>query len=80
MRLGEITGRVWPERQVDGLAGRTLLQVRCDGETLVALDLIGVGMGNRVLVVTGLPAQQIAQNAPVDAVIIAIVRHDGSNS
>lgn len=78
MRLGEVIGRVWPERQIDGLAGRTLMQVRTDEPacTLVALDLVGVGVGTQVVVVMGEPARQIADGAPVDAVITAIVRRD----
>lgn len=82
MQLGEVVGRVWPERQLDGLGGRTLVQVRTAAETapLVALDLIGVGVGNRVLVVAGEPAYRIADGAPVDAVITAIVCHDNQDA
>lgn len=76
MQLGEVVGRVWPERQNAGLVGRTLVQVRCDAGMVVALDPIGAGLGTRVLLVTGSTAQRIADGAPVDAVVTAIVQSD----
>ncbi len=80
MRLGEVVGRVWAERQLDGLGGRTFVSVQVAGglPPVVALDLIGAGVGSQVLVVTGEPAYRIADGAPVDAVVTAIVRQDDS--
>lgn len=76
MLLGEITARVWPEQQVDGLAGRPLVLVRTAGGDIVALDLLGAGPGAKVLVATGEPARHIAGGAPVDAVVTALVGHE----
>ena len=46
-----------------------------DGKPLVAVDSVGAGQGEIVLVVAGSSARQTAQtqNTPVDAVIMAIV-------
>ena len=78
MLLCDVVARVWPERQLDGLAGKPLVQVRevAGGATLVALDLVEAGVGARVLVVTGSPARDIAGGLPVDAVITAIAAAD----
>ena len=45
---------------------------RPSGESFVAVDAIGAGQGDTVLVVRGAPAQSIA-TAPVDAAIVAII-------
>ncbi|MGE5571449.1 MAG: EutN/CcmL family microcompartment protein [Bacillota bacterium] len=46
-----------------------------DGKPLVAVDTVGAGEGEIVLVVSGSSARQTSrtQNTPVDAVIMAIV-------
>lgn len=78
MLLCDVVGRVWPERALDGLAGRSLVVVRgvADGATLVAWDMIEAGVGARVLVATGEAAFRIAAGPPVDAVVTAIVATD----
>ena len=82
MRLGDVVGRIWPERAIEGLGGRPLVLVkdRGDGSQRVALDLVEAGVGARVIVVSGEPARRIAGGAPVDAVIVAIVREDVATS
>jgi|KBSMisStandDraft_5_1062788.scaffolds.fasta_scaffold2657591_1 microcompartment protein CcmK/EutM len=78
MRICDVMGRVWPETPLAGLGGRALVLVRDvhSHEVLAALDLVGAGSGTRVLVATGSPAQSIAGGAPVDAVVVSIVRMD----
>jgi len=78
MLLCDIVGRVWPERSLDGLAGRSLVLVRdvSGGPALVAYDMVDAGVGARVLVATGEPARHIAGGPPVDAVVTAIVASD----
>lgn len=78
MLLGDVVARVWPERQLDGLAGKPLVLVRevASANLHVALDLIDAGVGTRVLLVTGEPAQKIAGEVPADAVVTAIVQAD----
>lgn len=76
MILGEVTGRVWNERQVPGLEGRRLVSVRvAGGEPVVAVDLVEVGTGSTVLLATD-EAAQIAAGGDaggVDAAVVALV-------
>ncbi len=46
-----------------------------DGKPLVAVDSVGAGQGEIVLIASGSSARQteITQNTPVDAVVMAIV-------
>jgi len=78
MILCEVVGRVWPESPLAGLNQKALVTVRDihSGALQVALDLAGAGTGARVLVVVGEPARVIADGAPVDAVVTAIVAAD----
>ena len=48
---------------------------KADGKPLVAIDTVGAGLGEVVLVVSGSSARQTQTtvNTPVDAVIMAIV-------
>lgn len=78
MLLCDVVARVWPEKQLEGLAGQPLVLVRevDGGASRVALDLVGAGVGVRVIVVTGEPAHRLAGGPPVDAVVTAIVNAD----
>ena len=82
MELGRVAGTVVATQKSEGLAGYKLLVVdllKTDGETtgtnLVALDTVGAGMGETVIVVRGSSARQAEglTSVPVDASIIAIV-------
>ena len=54
MILAEVIGRVWCDRQLAGLSARRLVTVRdiSDRTTLVAVDMLDVGLGTTVLVTT----------------------------
>jgi microcompartment protein CcmK/EutM len=80
--LGKVIGTVWATQKEDKLHGAKLLIVRhidLDGKPLstyaVAVDAVGAGAGETVLVATGSSARQtpFTENKPVDAVIMAIV-------
>ncbi len=85
MTLGQVAGAVWATRKSDALGAHKLLLVepwspkgRGDrpGETLwVCADLIGAGVGERVVVTTGGGARRAIGQAdsPVDAAVVAIV-------
>ena len=47
--------------------------VKADGEEIVAVDQVGAGEGDRVLLATGTVASRYCMDAPVDAAIVAIV-------
>jgi carbon dioxide concentrating mechanism protein CcmL len=80
--LGKVIGTVWSTRKDKNLVGAKFLIVRhLDLELnekenfVVAVDSVGAGEGEIVLVATGSSSRQthFTQNKPVDAVIMAIV-------
>lgn len=82
MILGKVIGTVWSTRKDEALVGSKFLIVRqIDLEykpkesTVIAVDSVGAGVGEVVLVAQGSSARQttITKNKPVDAVIMAIV-------
>ena len=76
MILGQVIGRVWNERQVQGLDGRRLVAVRVPGSApVVAVDLIEVADGNVVLLATDEAAQAAVggNSAGIDAAVVALV-------
>lgn len=73
MRLGSVTGAVWATKKSPALKGQILLQVQTEGQTLVAVDLVGAGVGDAVILSFGSAARLDTPDAPVDAAIIAIL-------
>lgn len=82
MVLGKVVGTVWATRKDEQLKGLTLQIVRelsLDGTLkdrfVVAVDSVGAGVGETVLLVQGSSARQTdaTRNRPIDAVITAIV-------
>ena len=82
MFLGKVIGTVWSTKKDENLVGAKFLIVRQLGLNLkeksnfvVAVDSVGAGEGEIVLVATGSSSRQteFTKNKPVDAVIMAIV-------
>ena len=73
MKIGTVTGSIWATRKASCLGGQTFLVVHTGTEELVAADQVGAGKGDRVLLVTGTCAAKYCMEAPVDAVVVAIV-------
>ena len=82
MILGKVTGTVVATQKDEKLIGSKLMivqDVSLDGEVdrkyTVAVDAVGAGIGEIVLIATGSSARQThgTSNKPVDAVIMAIV-------
>ncbi len=82
MFLGKVIGTVWSTKKDENLVGAKFLIVRqLDLELkdkdnfVVAVDSVGAGEGEVVLVATGSSSRQteFTKNKPVDAVIMAIV-------
>jgi len=80
--LGKVIGTVWATRKDENLTGMKFLIVRhadldyrLKDQYVVAVDSVGAGVGEVVLVATGSSARQteVTKNKPVDAVIMAIV-------
>ncbi|RPI73808.1 MAG: ethanolamine utilization protein EutN [Ignavibacteriales bacterium] len=82
MFLGRVIGTVWSTRKDENLVGAKFLIVRQvdlklkdKDNFVVAVDSVGAGEGEIVLVATGSSSRQteFTKNKPVDAVIMAIV-------
>ncbi len=73
MIMGVITGSVWATRKADCLQGQTFLVVDTMKGVVVAVDYVGAGTGDKVLLVTGTPAAKFSMDVPVDAAIVAII-------
>lgn len=82
MILGRVIGTVWATRKEERLSGMKLQIVRPveldysdKSGFVVAIDAVGAGVGEIVLVVQGSSARQteLTNNKPIDATIMAIV-------
>ena len=82
MIIGVVIGNVWATKKEDVLNGRKLMVVqRIDAasnelkDSFVAVDCVGAGIGEQVLVVTGSSARMALSNPeiPVDAAIVCIL-------
>lgn len=80
MQLGRVIGSVVATTRSAGLDGRPLRLVRPTsekdallGDVFVAVDTVGSGEGEMVLVVTGSGARAIVGDVEVDAAIVAII-------
>ena len=77
MKIGTVTGSIWATRKAPCLQGQTFLVVNTLGGVLVAVDYVGAGTGDKVLLVTGTAATKLSMEAPVDAAIVAIIDPEG---
>ena len=77
MLRGVVTGNVWSTRRIEGLPSGAFLEVETEDSktTLIAFDVLGTGIGERVLVVQGLVAAAWFPGPPppVDALVIGSI-------
>jgi ethanolamine utilization protein EutN len=85
MLIGEVIGRLWASRKAEGLEGRKLLLVRplaiaggaavSGAGLVVAVDGLGAGPGERVIVAHGSRVRDVTLGAGVadKDVVVAIV-------
>lgn len=82
MLLGKVIGTVWSTRKDENLVGAKFLIVReleldyqSKDNYVIAVDSVGAGVGEVVLVAQGSSARQTSftNKKPIDAVIMAIV-------
>lgn len=83
MLFGTVIDNVWATRKEEGLKGLTFLVIQLGfDEThtssempIIAVDRIGAGIGDKVIVTQGSPAGFIQpdQKMPIDAIVIGIV-------
>lgn len=81
MLRGIIRGHIVSTRKQDSLVGSKFMEVQVmkngelTDEYIIAIDSVGAGIGETVLITTGSPARLALRNtsAPADAVIVGIV-------
>jgi ethanolamine utilization protein EutN len=79
-----VTGNVWSTRRIDGIPSGAFLEVEVDGTAsrMIAFDVLGTGVGERVLVAQGSVASNwfTGTPPPVDALIIGSIDANPSGS
>jgi ethanolamine utilization protein EutN len=82
MITATVTGQVWSTRRIDGLPAGAFLEVEAEGSgaRLIAFDVLGSGVGERVLVAQGSVAANwfTGTPPPVDALIIGSIDTNAS--
>lgn len=81
MIIGKVVGSLFSTRKSEKLVGNKFMIVepveamKATGEQIVAIDIIGAGIGEYVLVAQGSAARIGCdmQDAPVDAAIVGII-------
>jgi len=77
MLKATVVGNVWATKRVEGLPNGAFLEIEVDGSEsrLVAFDVLGSGVGERVLVATGSVAAAYFPDPhpPVDALVIGSI-------
>ncbi|QSX05622.1 EutN/CcmL family microcompartment protein [Sedimentibacter sp. zth1] len=83
MITAKLIDNIWATRKSDLLNGYKFMLAEIiggitEGERLVVVDIIGAGIGDRVIVSTGSSARKMLNNdnTPVDAVVIGIIDDD----
>ncbi|KAB8184617.1 MULTISPECIES: EutN/CcmL family microcompartment protein [Microbispora] len=77
MLRGTVTSSVWSTKRVEGIPAGAFLEVELDGGArLIAFDVLGSGIGERVLIVQGSVAASwfpAEKSPPIDALIIGSI-------
>lgn len=81
MIICQVIGHVWATKKEETLSGLKLMVVKevetnkTDGETFVAADVVGAGVGERVLVVSGSTARRALgkDDIAIDSAIVGII-------
>ena len=81
MLMGKVVGHIVSTRKNEKLVGSKIMEVQLieneelKNKFIVALDSVGAGIGERVLITTGCSARLAMPDhtAPTDAVIVGIV-------
>jgi ethanolamine utilization protein EutN len=81
--VGRVIDNIWSTRKDEALVGLkfmavTVLGGKDEGKLIIAVDTIGAGIGERVIICQGSSARRMPhlQDAPVDATIVGIIDED----
>lgn len=82
MKIGQIINCIWATRKAESLVGVKLMIVQLldrsngeKGKIIVAADIIGAGIGEKVLITEGSSARNMdhLNDSPIDSIIIGII-------
>ena len=81
MIIFQVIGHVWATKKEETLSGLKLMVVKevetnkTNGDTFVAADVVGAGVGERVLVVSGSTARRALgkDDIAIDSAIVGII-------
>lgn len=82
MLICEVVGNIWATKKDNNMQGAKLMMVKQynyfsdqSGEVFVAADIVGAGIGEKVLVVSGSTARRALgrDEVPIDTVIVGII-------
>lgn len=84
MIAATVTGNVWSTRRIEGIPPGAFLEVEVDGSgsRMIAFDVLGSGIGERVLITQGSVAASwfTGTPPPVDALIIGSIDDNPTGS
>ncbi|MFT5700131.1 MAG: ethanolamine utilization protein EutN [Desulforhopalus sp.] len=82
MIVAKVVGNIWATRKEESLSGMKLMIVQAidavtkeQKQSFVAVDQVGAGIGEMVIVSTGSSARlaKLGRHSPIDAIIVGIV-------
>ncbi|SCI74046.1 Carbon dioxide concentrating mechanism protein CcmL [uncultured Clostridium sp.] len=83
MITAKLIDNVWATRKVESLNGLKFMLAeeiggKDAGRRLIVVDIIGAGIGDRVIVTTGSSARRMLadDNIPVDSAVVGIIDDD----
>lgn len=76
MKVGKVIGAVDTSAVADSLDRQHFVLVHSQEQYVAAVDQAGAKPGDQVLMVTGSAASKFCMEAPVDAVVVAVVDQD----
>lgn len=83
MLTAKLVDHIWATKKAENMSGFKLMMAEVlggtlEGQRLVVVDVIGAGIGDRVLVTTGSSARKMLgdDNLPVDAAVVGIIDED----
>lgn len=83
MLAAKLVDNVWATRKIESLNGLKLMLAEVidkngEGKRLIVVDLIGAGIGDRVIICQGSSAGRIfdENTLPIDAAVIGIIDED----
>lgn len=72
MQIGTVCGSVWATKKSDELNGLKFMITEIENRKIIAVDMVGAGVGDSVLITFGGSAHKLS-GVSVDAVICGII-------